>query len=153
MCFHLNIPPAFFYIIPLFRKHENRKFINSVFLNLLFLFVALPKDHINIGRHGTKLPCIIPAVRKIFPLHISQFNKSVFFSIEGFHGRLLISDRFFFQCSESCIIKRKLCPVFFVEFILIAALAVVGIYVFVCKVLSSKMYLLVHIFKLLFCIL
>ena len=30
MCFHLNIPPAFFYIIPLFRKHENRKFINSV---------------------------------------------------------------------------------------------------------------------------
>jgi len=28
MCFHLNIPPAFFYIIPLFGKYENRKFIN-----------------------------------------------------------------------------------------------------------------------------
>lgn len=41
------------------------------------------------------------------PLHISQFNKSVFFSIEGFRGRQLISDRFFFQCSESCIIKRN----------------------------------------------
>ena len=40
-------------------------------------------------------------------LHISQFNKSVFFSIEGFRGRQLISDRFFFQCSESCIIKRN----------------------------------------------
>ena len=36
---------------------------------------------------------------------------------------------------------------------IIAALAVVGIYVFVCKVLSGKMYLLIHIFKLLFCIL
>ena len=91
--------------------------------------------------------------RKIFPLHISQFNKSVFFSIEGFHGRQFISDRFFFQCSESCIIKRKLCPVFFVEFILIAALAVVDIHIFICQILSGKMYLLVHIFKLLFCIL
>jgi len=27
MCFHLNIPPAFFYIIPLFGKYENRKFM------------------------------------------------------------------------------------------------------------------------------
>ena len=102
--------------------------------------MTFPKDHINIGRHGTKLPFIIPVVRKIFPLHISQFNKPVFFSIEGFHGRQLISGRFFFQCSESCIIKRKLCPVFFVEFILIAALTVVGIYVFVCKVLSSDIF-------------
>ena len=102
--------------------------------------MTFPKDHINIGRHGTKLPFIIPVVRKIFPLCISQFNKSVFFSIEGFHGRQFISGRFFFQCSESCIIKRKLCPVFFVEFILIAALTVVGIYVFVCKVLSSDIF-------------
>ena len=102
--------------------------------------MTFPKDHINIGRHGTKLPFIIPAVRKIFPLCISQFNKPVFFSIEGFHGRQFISGRFFFQCPESCIIKRKLCPVFFVEFILIAALTVVGIYVFVCKVLSSDIF-------------
>ena len=31
-CFHVfiaGIPPAFFYIIPLFVKYENRKFINS----------------------------------------------------------------------------------------------------------------------------
>ena len=90
----------------------------------LFLLVTLPKDYINISGNGTKLPFI--------------------FSIEGFHGRQFISGRFFFQCSESCIIKRKLCPVFFVEFILIAALTIVGIYVFVCKVLSGKMYLLIH---------
>ena len=102
--------------------------------------MTFPKDHINIGRHGTKLPFIIPVVRKIFPLHISQFNKLGFFSIEGCHGRQLISIRFFFQCPESCIVKGKLCPVFFVEFILIAALTVVGIYVFVCKVLSSDIF-------------
>ena len=102
--------------------------------------MTFPKDHINIGRHGTKFPFIIPVVRKIFPLHISQFNKLVFFSIEGCHGRQLISIRFFFQCPESCIVKGKLCPVFFVEFILIAALTVVGIYVFVCKVLSSDIF-------------
>ena len=102
--------------------------------------MTFPKDHINIGRHGTKLPLIIPVVRKIFPLHISQFNKLVFLSIEGCHGRQLISIRFFFQCPESCIVKGKLCPVFFVEFILIAALMVVGIYVFVCKVLSSDIF-------------
>ena len=153
MCFHLNIPPAFFYIIPLFGKHENRKFINSALSQSAVLLVTLPKDYINISGNGTKLPFIIPAVRKIFPLCISQFNKPVFFSIEGFHGRQFISGRFFFQCPESCIIKRKLCPVFFVEFILIAALTIVGIYVFVCKILSGKMYLLIHIFKLLFCIL
>ena len=94
----------------------------------LFLLVTLPKDYINISGNGMKLPFIIPVVRKIFPLCISQFNKPVFFSIEGFHRRNLISGRFFFQCSESCIIKRKLCPVFFVKFILIAALAVVDVY-------------------------
>ena len=36
--------------------------------------------------------------------------------------------------------KGKALPVFFVEFILIAALTVVGIYVFVCKVLSSDIF-------------
>ena len=43
--------------------------------------MTFPKDHINIGRHGTKHPFIIPVVRKIFPLCISQFNKLVFFNI------------------------------------------------------------------------
>ena len=74
----------------------------------LFLLVTLPKDYINISGNGMKLPFIIPVVRKIFPLCISQFNKPVFFSIEGFHRRNLISGRFFFQCSESCIIKRSI---------------------------------------------
>lgn len=41
----------------------------------LFLLVTLPKDYINISGNAMKLPFIIPVVRKIFPLCISQFNK------------------------------------------------------------------------------
>lgn len=68
--------------------------------------MTLPKNHINIRRHSAKLPFIISVIRKIFTLSIPQFNKPVLFSIERFHGRQFVPARFFFECSEGCVLRK-----------------------------------------------
>ena len=73
-------------------------------------------------------------------------------AVERFHRRQFIPRRFFFQRSECCIIQGKFCSVFFIKFILVAALTIIGVHIFICQILSGKMNLFIHFFELLFSI-
>lgn len=55
-----------------------------LFLNLLFLLVILPKNHINVSGNGTKFPFVISAVRKIFPLCILQYSLIIQTAYSGY---------------------------------------------------------------------
>ena len=116
------------------------------FFLYLSTFRLLTKNHINIRIYSPQFPFLITMAEKIGLLYFTQFCESVFFCIEGFHGRKFLTIGFFFQNTQSDFVKREFCFMLLIKFITVVAFAVLGIEVFVGNVLSCKMNLFVDIF-------